>query len=221
VMVYDDGPWSAGGHEPAGATAGDNIWGVTVWVSNAAEESFEYGAIRGSVDGSDGQWIWTGSNGTFTVTAGATTAIDAQGLVVAAFGTTDMKLTIDVSNDGANLDANFQTIDYTGKVKVKGTASSWAEVAMNDDGLAGDATADDGIYTFVLSEKKGAYDGLLKSGDKPEFVFVLDGTEYKASSGEAASAGVMAYTKAAGGDWTAATVETQTDNNKNTFITAP
>ncbi|MEZ4485254.1 MAG: PKD domain-containing protein [Syntrophotaleaceae bacterium] len=82
VMLYDDGPWSSGGHEPAGATAGDSLWGVTVWVSNAANQTFEYGAISGSTDGSDGAWIWVGPNGTFTVSTGATTPIDATGLVL-------------------------------------------------------------------------------------------------------------------------------------------
>ncbi|MFH1029583.1 MAG: hypothetical protein V1791_16420 [Pseudomonadota bacterium] len=83
-MLYDDGPWDAGGHEPAGAIAGDHVWGVTVWVSAAASQNFEYGAISGSVDGSDGSWIWTGANGTFAVTSGDSTPIDAAGLVIVA-----------------------------------------------------------------------------------------------------------------------------------------
>ena len=218
-MLYDDGPWSAGGHEPAGATAGDNIWGVTVWVSNAAALTFEYGAIRGSVAGSDGQWIWTGSNGGFTVAAGATEAINAAGLVIAAHGTTDMKLVIDVTNNGANLATLFQGLDYTGKVKVKGSAWGWTEIALNDDGLMGDETSGDKKYTFTLSDKKGKHDGLLSSGAKPEFVFVLDGIEYK-DAGAAAATGITAFVKPAAGAWTAATIEVSTSNN-NTFITAP
>lgn len=218
-MMYDDGPWNEGGHEPAGAVAGDNIWGVTVWVDNSAETAFEYGAIRDSVDGSDGAWIWTGDNGSFTVTAGATEAIDAAGLVIAAHGEIDMQLTIDVSSDGASLATNFQGLDYTGKVKVKGSAWGWAEIVMNDDGMAGDATSGDGIYTFVLSEKKGKHDGLLKSGDTAQFVFVLDGVEYKAD-GAAASEAVAAAVDSGGG-WTPVTVMTQDAGDKNTYITAP
>ncbi len=80
-MLYDDGPWTEGGHEPEGATADDHVWGITVWISNTSEATLEYGAISGSVNGSDGAWIWEGANGTVTITAGATTAVDATGLV--------------------------------------------------------------------------------------------------------------------------------------------
>jgi hypothetical protein len=82
VPVYDDGPWPTGGHEPSTATANDNIWGVTVWISNSTGVTLEYGAISGSVDGSDGVWIWSGANGTVVIPAGATVPIDATGLVL-------------------------------------------------------------------------------------------------------------------------------------------
>src|SRR5262245_39842738 len=36
ALLYDDGPWSAGGHEPVGSTANDNKWGVTVFVTPPA-----------------------------------------------------------------------------------------------------------------------------------------------------------------------------------------
>lgn len=81
-MLWDDGAWNEGGHEATGATAGDSIWSVAVWVANDATRQFEYGAISGSVNGSDGSWIWGGSNGTFTVTAGASGPITAPGLVL-------------------------------------------------------------------------------------------------------------------------------------------
>src|SRR5437660_1372237 len=41
--LYDDGPWTAGGHEPDGATAGDHVFGVTVFAPNAAAQSYAYG----------------------------------------------------------------------------------------------------------------------------------------------------------------------------------
>jgi len=144
-----------------------------VWVSNAGGE-FEYGAQRGG-----GSWIWVGGNGKFTVPAGALAPIVATGLVIAPFGTVDFRLEIDVSGDGANLNALFQGLDYSGKVKVKGSAWGWSEIALSDDGMKGDSTADDGVYTFVLSENIGKHDGLLKLGAMPEFIFVLDGVEYK------------------------------------------
>lgn len=82
VMLHDDGPWTAGGHEPAGSVAGDHVWGAAVWMANGTARTLEYGAISGSQDGSDGQWIWTGSNGVVTVPAGAAGPITAPGLVV-------------------------------------------------------------------------------------------------------------------------------------------
>lgn len=82
-VLYDDGPWQMGGHEPDDATAGDNIWGVSVWFdAPSSNQIFEYGAISGSVNGSDGTWIWIGSNGVFTVMAGSTTTVNATGLTL-------------------------------------------------------------------------------------------------------------------------------------------
>jgi hypothetical protein len=213
VPLYDDGAWDAGGHEPAGSVAGDHIWGVTVWVSNAAEQEFGYGLVRNYVAPAAGDWIWVGGNGAFTVTAGATTAIDAQGLTIGAFGEIDMRLTI----DAANVSSLFAG---STSFKVKGSAWAWGEVTMTDDGTKGDVTAADGIWTFVLSENTGKHDGLLSSGQQPQFVFVLDAVEYKAD-GAADATGVAAYVKPAAGDWASVTVESQTDGDKNTFITAP
>lgn len=82
VMLWDDGPWNEGGHEMTGATAGDHVWSVAVWISNSTTRQIEYGAISGSTDGSDGDWIWQGSNGVVTVSAGATGPITATGLVL-------------------------------------------------------------------------------------------------------------------------------------------
>lgn len=84
-LLYDDGSWTDGGHEPQGSTPHDNMWGVTVWVSNAATRSFEYGAVVGYAPPNSGTWIWnspSGLNGVFTVSAGATVAVDAPGLVI-------------------------------------------------------------------------------------------------------------------------------------------
>jgi len=83
-MLYDDGPVSSGGHEQNGSTASDNIWGVTVWMDTSVETSLEYGAISGSVNGSDGTWIWIGANENVTIPSGATGVIDLPGLVIPA-----------------------------------------------------------------------------------------------------------------------------------------
>ena len=114
------------------------------------------------------------------------------GLTIAPFGTVDFRLEIDVSADGANLNALFQGLDYSGKVKVKGTMSSWQEIALTDDATKGDTTSGDGIYTYVLSENVGPNDGLLRAGDAVEFIFVLDGVEYTNGAGQGALEGVTA-----------------------------
>jgi len=54
----------AAGHEPEGSTAGDHIWGVTVFMAiPETDVVMEYGAIDGQEN-----WIWTGGqNGTVTI----------------------------------------------------------------------------------------------------------------------------------------------------------
>ncbi|MCC6620492.1 MAG: hypothetical protein IT385_04515 [Deltaproteobacteria bacterium] len=220
VPMSDAGP----SEEGPGTTADDNIWTASVLVENAPKE-FEYGAERAG-----GQWIWIGGNGKFTVPEDTLTPIVATGLVIPAFGDIDMRLVIDVSGNGANLFTDFQTVDYTGKVKVKGSAWAWGEIAAVDDGTKGDATANDGKYTFVFSELKTKNDGLLKPGATPEWVFVLDGSEYKGGDPQKArNEGVTAWTDAGGTGAdacvtvTAACVAATPGNagNGNSMITVP
>lgn len=223
--LYDDGPWNAGGHEPAGSVAGDNKWGITMFVipDAAAEIAFEYGAIRGyTYGGPDGQWIWQGMNGTFTVPAAATADITAVGLVLPAFGTTDLRFTVDT----ATLAMGFEAFDPANGVKVKSSAWGWSEQTMVDDGTKGDAMAADGVFTFVLSEfvgegkPLGRLAGLMKTGDEAQFVFVLGGVEYKVA-GVPPSQGVVAATKPAGGAFAPVAISNKPDGDRNTFIVVP
>jgi hypothetical protein len=216
-MLHDDGPWTDGGHEPADAVAGDHVWSVAIWVDNSAAVTLEYGAIRGSVDGSDGAWIWVGPNGSVNIPQGAAGPIAATGLVLPELGTVDLRLTIDLSADGANLAPAFQGADYADDATVKGSAWGWSEVALVDDGTAGDVTADDGIFTFLLSEHAGPHDGLLDGGDQPEFVFVLGGVEYKVGGG-CATEGVAAYLDDGSG-WD--NTDVQVGGNGNTYVAVP
>ncbi len=193
-LLYDDGPAPAG-HERNGETAGDGLWTVTVQVPTLVEHYFEYGAAYG--DGGT-IWIWRGANGSVVVPAGSEGQFDAIGWVIPRHGTIDLRLEIDVSDAGARLDALYQGIDFTGEVKVKGSAWEWAEIALNDDGSEGDTTADDGIYTFVRSNQLGKHDGLLEVGAQTEFMFVLGGVEYKDSSNQAVLGGISAYSDYAG-----------------------
>ena len=211
-LVHDDGPWDMGGHEPAGATAGDNIWGVAAFFPTPdADVAFEYGA-----EYNNGSWIWVGSNGTFTVPANADGEITATGLTIAAFGTIDLKFEIDTSSTA--LAEGFTFTPGTTTLTVKGSAWGWQEVELTQVGMTN-------VYEFVLSDSVGAgttrpHAGLLNSGDKPEFVFVIGGVEYKAA-GEAASEGVAAYLKVPpAADFSSVPVEKNAQNG-NTFVTAP
>jgi hypothetical protein len=234
ATLYDDGPWTtkntttgAPGHEPAGSVAGDHKLGVTIFVkppTTGTGDTYAYG-LRDATnpDTANGGWVWIGANGSFVVPANATTAITAPGMTFPAHGTTDMKLTIDTANllTGTTWD--------TSVVKVKGSAWGWSEVTLVDDGTKGDATAGDGIYTYVLSanvdQTKPPYPGLLKTNDKPEFIFVFNGKEYKDPAGIAATDGVAAGTKASTAtNFTPATVAITGGTglgSGNTYITIP
>lgn len=209
VPLFDDGTH---GDE----TAADGIWTAAVNVATpAAPLTFEYGAIRGSVDGSDGQWIWSGSNGQVTVPAGETGEVVATGLVIPAFGTIDWKLTLDVSANGANLAADFQGVSYT-DVKVKSSAQGYVEVPLVDDGTKGDESAGDQVFTFVLSQNLDRNQGLLKAGEDTEFIFVLNGVEYRVE-GAAAKMGANASLKT-GADWTTTEIMTRTTGSQNLYV---
>jgi hypothetical protein len=145
--LYDDGPRSAGGHEPEGATAGDHVFGVAVHVPTPTEAlTFQYGAVRAYTGSGQGTWIWTGANGTVSLAVGQTGTVAATGLTIPAFGTIDLKITLDMNA----LDPNFTPGAGSG-VTLKSSAWTWEEIALTDDGTKGDVTASDGVYTFVLS----------------------------------------------------------------------
>jgi len=202
ATLYDDGPWTAGGHEPEGSTAGDHIWGVTIFVTPPATGSttYSYGLNDAVYQKNYGNgWIWVGSNGSFVVNAGATAEVKATGLTLPKFGTTDLELTIDTTKLIAG------TWD-TSKVTVKGSAWAWSEVA-----IAKPATS---TYSFTMSSvvppapnAPFVHTGLLASGSQPQFIWVFNGKEYKDASGVAATGGVAAATKASGAStWTPANV---------------
>jgi len=226
AKLYDDGPWDQGGHEPKGSVAGDHKLGVTVFVKPPASgtDTYAYG-LRDATnpDPVNGGWVWIGNNGSFSVPTGSTAAITAQGQTFPAHGTTDMQLVIDTHA----LDTS--TAWDTSKITVKGSAWGWTEVQLKDDGTKGDAASGDGKYTYVLSanvdQTKPPYPGLLKSGDKPEFIFVFNGKEYKDAGGIALSTGVTAGTKASGAStFTPANIALTGGTglgSGNTYITVP
>jgi len=237
--LYDDGPWSGWtdtsvtppvtkyGHEPQGARAFDHILGTTVFVYPPAAGGNSMTYSYGLIDHAFGDgWIWQGPNGSFTVAAGATAPINATGMTLAPFGTTDLRLHIDSANLQPNTCTGTGCVppawDYTGGIKVKGSAWGWVEVATTNVG---------GIYSFTLSDVAGAtkqlyHTGLTKTGDTPQFVFVFYTTagaskEYKVGTGGPPTTGVTAETKPSGGAWGTVPVTKQAAGDLNTYITVP
>jgi hypothetical protein len=213
--LYDDGPWTAGGHEPMGNVAGDHKWGVTVFATPPATgmQTYEYGLNDADYQTTFGDgWSWVGTNGMFNVMAGATSAITAQGRSFPAFGTTDLQFTI---MTGALAAGTWDT----SMVRIKSSAWSWGLLPV---------TCTSGTCTFTLSTQVGAgkplaHSGLTKSGDMPEFIVVFGtggGVEYKDGSGNALSTGVTAGTKAMGAAAFTPVTITLADN-KNTKIVVP
>jgi hypothetical protein len=231
AKLYDDGPWNAinattgqPGHEPAGSVAGDHKLGITVFVAPPATGtlSFAYGLRDATnADRANGGWMWSGGNGSFSVAAGATAPVTAPGLTFAAKGSIDLQLTLNT----ASLLTGFTYTPGVTTIAVKGSAWGWSNIALLDDGTKGDVTAGDGIFTLVLSQRiNGAvppYPGLLKTGDKAEFVWVIDGVEYKETTGDAAQAGVAGATKTGAAAWAPQTVQLTTTGFINTYIQAP
>jgi len=213
--LYDDGPMSAGGHEPEGSVAGDHRFGAVVFVMPPATgaTTYEYGMIDQTVETAFGNgWIWPNPNGSFTVNAGATADQQVAGMTLKPFGTTDMQLVLDTRN----LDPSG-TWDLT-TVSVEGSAWAWALLPLTNDGT--------GKYVFTLSTVAGAgkllpHVGLTRSGDRPMFQFVLSGRIYTDSSGVASDYGVSAGTRASGASaFTPATV--LVDSSSHTpYITIP
>ncbi|MBM4396985.1 MAG: IPT/TIG domain-containing protein [Deltaproteobacteria bacterium] len=178
-VLYDDGPWSAGGHEPEGATKGDRRFECEVWFVADEETTFEYGVLN-----ENDRWIWIGPNGIVTVPAGSAGDFTAAGLTLPGFGDIDFEVTLDT----ARLHADFATIspeEYS--IFLKTSANSWFPAQLLDNGQNGDAAAGDGIFTYRQSVNMGPHDGLLAAGRHVQFVFVFaladmsadDGGEYK------------------------------------------
>lgn len=164
VPLYDDGSYLTGGHEPPGEVAGDHRFGVTAFLAvPSAARVLEYGAVN-----ADGGWIWLGPNGRITVPAASTKAIVVPGLNVPAFGSVDLELSLDTT-------ALAPPFSAPASATIKGTFSAWREVPAISRGTR---------RVFTLSEHVGPggdlpHAGLLAPGNTIEFVWVLDGAEYR------------------------------------------
>lgn len=168
-LLYDDGPVRDGGHEMAGATAGDHIFSTEVYFLAEEDTTFDYGVLN-ELD----FWMWSGPNGQFSVDKGSTETVDAIGMTLDPFGTVDVKVTVDVGN----LNPEFAMVDEweTVNVFVKGNLTMWAPVQILDmgpDGNKGDEVAEDGVFTFIQGKNLGKHTGLLSDGQKAQFTVVL------------------------------------------------
>lgn len=171
--LYDDGPWTDGGHEPAGAKPGDHVWGTTVFVAPPPEGelTLQYGVIDAVYERNYGNgWMWRGSNGSFVVPAGATAPVIAAGQRFGKFGKQDLGFTVDVN---ALRQPSWGTWN-TGWVGVKSSWWGWALAPLDDLGQ--------GIWSFELEPwiANGVlmHTGLMRQGASAEFVIVLGGDDY-------------------------------------------
>lgn len=213
-FLRDDGPWTEGGHEPEGEVAGDHRHGVTVFIAPpdavSATLDFEYRLADATYaalppEGFGTGDVWPGANGEFSV-SGVGTALDLTlpDFAFGAFGTTDVRLVLDLAALAPG------TWD-TSRIFVRSALFPWTDVRLSDEGLLGDDAAGDGKLTFVLSEMVGPgnpfdHTGLPVSGTAVDFHFRLGEAPYRDGGGAALTAGVTAFTKAAGGAFEAATV---------------
>jgi hypothetical protein len=216
VPLFDDGPWTAGGHEGEGSVAGDHKWGATIFVPTpTAEETWNYGLADAAFGFG---WIWVGNAGAVTIPASSTTPIVATGQTFPPFGTIDLKLQVDL----AALDPQFlaSTVDLT-QPKVKGSKWAWTLIPLTAEG--------GGIYTFLMSDfvgpgKEFSHTGLGETGDQIQFVFTFGATdkEYKVGSSGPPISGVTAWTSPTpGGTLSSASIQKQPSGDQNTFVTLP
>jgi hypothetical protein len=246
-LLYDDGPWNKGGHEPIGSTAGDHILGVTIFIKPPATgtQAYSYGledyiyvnnwtTIAGANETPNG-WMWPpGPNGAYNVAAGATGTINAGSFTLTPGGSVDIQLVLDTTTLPPRLLPDGGTILPDGgvlppwdasHVQLKSNAWFWGTVTLKDDGSTyGDKAANDKKYTFTLSSvvpSPFVHNAFLKSTDKVEFVFQLGGVEFKDGSGSVFLSNVTAGTRTAGSGAAFTPVTPTLADNKNGQIVIP
>ena len=135
AALYDDGPWTAGGHEPEGSSGGDHIFGVTVFVTPPASgsgDTYSYGLNDGSIKLTStvidpNGWIWPSStNGSFTVAPAAAAPVKADGVTLKKFGTTDVQFSVNTS-------ALAPGAWDTSVISVKSSAWGWSGIKFTSD----------------------------------------------------------------------------------------
>ena len=136
VPMYDDGT-------NGDATAGDNVWSVTI--ENIPAGTHEWGAIEN--DGSEyGIWLINGPNPAFT--------LDED--LLTYHGHTNYIIPV----PAGEMDVTFTITDHTWMIEdvmVKGSMSGWGVFQAYDDGTNGDVTAGDHVWTAQYTTPNGDY----------------------------------------------------------------
>lgn len=183
-LLFDDGPWTEGGHEPVGALAGDNIWGITAFINIPGQPlELEYGLIRGAVGGLDNPngRIWPPSGlARFVVPVVPRAPIDLETVVIPPWDNIDLRLTLDMLSVDPAFGAGFDPARDNVTVRLSRLSEL---VPLRDDGEGGDQTAEDRVYTFVLLEAVGPgtpfpHDRGLRPGETVRFTFQIADQDY-------------------------------------------
>lgn len=199
-LLYDDGPVADGGHEMAGAEAGDHIFSTEVYFLADEERTFDYGVLNELLF-----WMWEGPNGQITVPQGSTETFAAPGLALKAFGTIDLKVTVDL--DAVNAQFDYVNEWESVSVYLKGSMNMWTPIQILDMGPdlnKGDEVAGDGVFTFVHGLNLGLHTGLLDMEQDAQFTVMFSrgdetwetAVEYKLLSGgieKGVADGIRAY----------------------------
>ncbi len=179
VSLWDDGP---GGREGPGSTAGDHKFGTVVYALPKSSTTYEYGLL------SPAGWMWPGSgNAKVTVKPGAGTVNMPSFKLLPRQGV-DLLWTVDNKYlSGKKVDPGFQA------VVIRSTATHWAPLLCNDDGVKGDKKKGDAIYSCKLSAQIGKgrlfpHLGLTQPGQQVRFYADIGGNSYTKTSGVTAHA---------------------------------
>ena len=190
VPLYDDGP---SGREGPGTVAGDYKFSATIYAQPPGSTTYQYGLL------SPAGWMWpTSGNATVTIKPGDKN-VTMLGYKLPPRAGVDLLWTVDNKYlSGAKVDPGFQA------VVIRSTATHWAPLLCNDDGVKGDTKKGDAIYSCKLSAQVGKgrlfpHLGLARPGQTVRFYVDIGGSSYKSVKGITCHAGTTQLTVAASG----------------------
>ena len=190
VPLYDDGP---GGREGPGSVAGDHKLSATIYAQPSGSTTYQYGLL------SPAGWMWPSTgNANVTIKPGDKT-VTMPGYKLPPRAGVDLLWTVDNKYlSGTKVDPGFQA------VVIRSTATHWAPLLCNDEGLKGDKTKGDAIYSCLLSAQIGKgrlfpHLGLARPGQSVRFYVDIGGGSYTKPNGVTCHAGATQLTVAQSG----------------------